>query len=126
MPEPDKRSRTIVGGDDIDMDELLQMEREMSAADFEDVRGDEDEEEISIASAAVTAADEDDPALSGQANSRWHRPDVDPAFDPAVTSLAFQWTSIDLMSGDPLPVHPRGKGLSIPGASVGPVPIIRY
>jgi hypothetical protein len=56
---------------------------------------------------------------------RWKRPPIDPEFNPSTSAIAFQWTAVDLMSGEPLPSHPRGNGLTVPGASVGPVPIIR-
>ncbi len=92
----------------------------MDPADF-DV-GDEDEDVGAVA--APSTALEDDRA-AGEGNVRWPRPEVAAGFAPATHSLAFQWTSVDLMSGDPLPAHPRGGGLTVPGAPVGPVPIIR-
>ena len=59
-------------------------------------------------------------------SARWRRPDVDPQFDPATSSLAFQWTAIDMMGGEPLKQHPGGASRRVPGASAGPVPIIRF
>lgn len=59
-------------------------------------------------------------------DARWQRPEIAADFHPSTSSVAFQWTAVDLMSGDPLPSHPRGSGITVPGASVGPVPIIRY
>ena len=32
---------------------------------------------------------------------------------------------MDVTSGDVLPCHPKGAGLTVPGASVGPVPVVR-
>ncbi len=103
------------------------MEREMSAADFDDVGGGAEpdlEEEMAFSPAARAAAEDDE--RTGESNVRWRRPDLPPGFDPRAADLIFQWTAVDLMSGDALAVHPRGRGTPVPGAAVGPVPIIRY
>lgn len=40
--------------------------------------------------------------------ARWARPPVAKGFDPKASSLAFQWTAVDLITGDVLERHPRG------------------
>jgi DNA polymerase delta subunit 1 len=54
---------------------------------------------------------------------RWHRPAA-PALDPASDSVAFQWVDMDMYDGEPLRENPR-KGLNVPGARSGVVPILR-
>jgi hypothetical protein len=110
------------------MDELLLMERELRDGAFNDGRDDEEEEFVAPAvtsSMGMSASGEDDFFITGAANVRWRRPEIDPSFDPKTSSLAFQWTAIDLMSGEALAVHPRGNGHTVPGSSSGPVPVIR-
>ena len=45
--------------------------------------------------------------------------------NPATDALAMQWVDIDMYSGPPLPAHPRGAGVDVPGSQVAPTPIIR-
>ena len=46
-----------------------------------------------------------------------------PPADIASRAIAFQWVSIDMYTGDPLPSHPRGG--RVPGGNKRPVPIVR-
>ena len=39
-------------------------------------------------------------------------------------TVAFQWTSIDMYTGDPLATHPR-QGQRVPGSRNRPVPVVR-
>ena len=71
------------------------------------------------AKAGVTAT------ASAEDLARWKRPELDPSFNEGTSPLAFMWTAVDLMTGDPLASHPRGASFKVPGSSTGPVPIIR-
>ena len=133
--EPEKKKGGIVGGGtQEEEDELLAMEREMAeemaAGDYADLAEEHEAPAapISLSSsfgASGGALAMEDGATGTEVNEKWKRPDVAADFDSATSSLAFQWTAVDLMTGDVLAEHPKGQGHSVPGAAVGPVPIIR-
>ena len=82
------------------------MEREMAAGGFEDEDA-ADEFVMSMGSSSGAAA-EDGPALVGGATSaRWRRAEVDPAFSPATSNVAFQVSCCYLrgLSAPPFSFH---------------------
>jgi hypothetical protein len=109
------------------MEELLAMEREMAAGDFE-VYEDEDAElaPAPVVVPTTVSSSEDFAEVDEGMRAGWRRPPVGDRFLPHAEALSFQWMDVDLLTGDPLAAHPRGGGMGVPGATVGPVPIIRF
>eukprot|EP00939_MAST-03C_sp_MAST-3C-sp1_P003523 g3523.t1 len=60
---------------------------------------------------------------SESSKQSWARPPLDP-MNPATDALSMQWIDIDLYNGTPLAKNPK-RGERVPGASTGPVPVIR-
>lgn len=112
--------------DQEDFEALLAMEAELTAPDM-DIPDDVESAAAASAAAAEPAAGAsssssgaaEDVGATGAQEHRWLRPDVDPDFHPSTSNLAFQWTAIDMESGEPLPTHPGGAGRRVPGSTAG-------
>jgi DNA polymerase delta subunit 1 len=122
----------VVGGNEDDLDELLAMEREMAAGGFDD-----DDDDDAVFSPMPPASSSSSSGGGGGAAAEmeeadvavgvgWRRPAVGSRFQPHTEALAFQWMDVDLLTGEPLASHPRGAAHPVPGAAVGPVPVLRF
>ena len=143
--DSDKRVKAGIETNDDNIDRMIDLQGEMEiakVAEEEDFSMTADELEFNpatlssssgLSSSSSTSSPRAPPSvpapptltLSNADVARWKRPAVDPSFDERTMPLAFMWTAVDLMSGDPLSCHPRGKKHDVPGSSTGPVPIIR-
>lgn len=145
--DSDKRVKAGFEADDDNIDEMIDLQGEMEVAkvaEEEDFSMTADELEFnpatpSSSSSLSSSSSTSNPRAPSSASApvpptltlsnadvaRWKRPAVDPSFDEGTMPLAFMWTAVDLMSGDPLSYHPRGRDHNVPGSSTGPVPIIR-
>mmetsp|Transcript_30619 Transcript_30619/g.91788 ORF Transcript_30619/g.91788 Transcript_30619/m.91788 type:complete len:1095 (+) Transcript_30619:226-3510(+) len=87
--------------------------------DISDEFLEEFEEELLEQNQGAPAPEEPEPP------SDWMAPFLRPAVPAEMLKgpIAFQWTSIDMYTGDPLATHPRGG--RVPGGGKRPVPIVR-
>lgn len=125
-----KRARGGAADDEeMDLDALLEFERE-NEGDVE-MAGDEAmlasyEADLPANAAGQASVGPMGASLDPQQAAKWRRPDVPADFNPKTSDLAFQWISIDMtVNRVPLRAHPRGPRVPVPGASEGPVPMIR-